>query len=318
MPPGRRTQLPYARTFREMPNNIRFHVRSLLKRPLVAAWNEAHKLGWLARDYASAIVAGRVERCSVCGLVRPMLYRRRVIPPRLVELWGLSALQAEALARKESGDCSACGAKLRARRLAEVLLGLYPSDAGHSPDLRAWAKTPEASRLRIAEINRIDGVHEALADLPAFQPSDFVPGAARGATVGGVRHEDLDRLTYPDSDFDLVLTSETLEHVPDLGRALAEIHRILAPGGRHVFTIPVSPDVPATFPRARLRDDGAIEELAPPLRHPGGDVGYLVFTELGRDVPEILRAAGFETEVRFGPVRDDDLAQVYVCRKPTD
>jgi hypothetical protein len=41
-----------------------------------------------------------------------------------------------------------------------------------------------------------------------------------------------------------------------------------------------------------------------------------VFTELGLDLHEILRRAGFETEVRFGPVRDDDLTQVYVCRKP--
>ena len=28
--------------------------------------------------------------------------------------------------------------------------------------------------------------------------------------------------------------------------------------------------------------------------------------------------AGFQTEVHFGPVTEDDLAQVYVCRKPGD
>ena len=55
-----------------------------------------------------------------------MLYRRRVIPPRLEELWGLSPRLAEALARKESCDCSACGAKLRCRRIAEAVLALYP------------------------------------------------------------------------------------------------------------------------------------------------------------------------------------------------
>jgi SAM-dependent methyltransferase len=289
----------------------------VVKRPLVRAWNEAHRLGWLARDYASAIAAGRHEHCTVCGKTGPMFYRRRVNPPRLVELWGLTERQAEALARKESCDCAGCGAKLRARRLADVLLDLYPVDGRRAPDLRTWAGSHEAGRLRIAEINRIDGIHESLEDLARFHPSDFFPNAHRGGYVRGVRHEDLDGLTYEDDRFDLVLTSETLEHVPDLGRALAEIRRVLVPGGRHVFTAPVAPHVAKTFPRARLRRDGSFEELAPPIRHPGGDVGYPVFTELGMDFPEVVRNAGFEVEVRFGPISDDDLAQVYVGRKPT-
>ncbi|APW60267.1 class I SAM-dependent methyltransferase [Paludisphaera borealis] len=285
----------------------------VVKRPLVAVWNASHRLGWLARDYASAIAHGRIEPCSVCGKTRPMLYRRRVIPNRLVELWGLSPGQAVALARKESSDCSACGAKLRARRLAEVLLNLYPTGAR---SLRDWTRSAVARDLRIAEINRIDGLHEALKGLPGFQPSDFTPGASPGSVVDGVRCENFTRLTYPDAYFDLVLTSETLEHVPDLATALAECRRVLAPGGRHVFTAPVSPNVSKTFPRARLGPDGSVEHLAPSISHPGGDWGYPVFTELGTDFPDILRQAGFETEIRFGPISDDDLAQVYVCRKP--
>jgi SAM-dependent methyltransferase len=238
---------------------------------------------------------------------------RRVIPDRLIELWGLSPRQAAAFDRRESSDCSACGAKLRARRIAEVLLELYPTGAR---SLHDWSQSPEARDLRIAEINRIDGVHEVLADLTGFRPSDFNPGAARGASVEGVRCEDFTRLTYPDACFDLVLSSETIEHVPDLGQALAECRRVLVPGGRHVFTAPVSPNVEKTFPRARLNAEGAVERLAPAIAHPGGDWGYPVFTELGLDLPEILERAGFTTEVRFGPVRDDDLAQVYVCEKP--
>jgi len=285
----------------------------LVKRPLVAIWNASHHFCWLARDYALAIVQGRIEPCAVCGKTRPMLYRRRVIPDRLVELWGLCPRQAEALARKESCDCSACGAKLRARRLARVVLELYPTGAR---SLRDWVLSDEVRPLRIAEINRIDGIHEALAGLPGFKPSDFTPGAELGVTVNGVRCEDFTRLTYPDASFDLVLTSETIEHVPDLAAALAECRRVLVPGGRHVFTAPVNPDVARTFPRARLTPDGSVEHLAPAIAHPGGDWGYPVFTELGTDLPEILDRAGFETEVRFGPVSDVDFAQVYVGRRP--
>jgi SAM-dependent methyltransferase len=123
------------------------------------------------------------------------------------------------------------------------------------------------------------------------------------------------KLTYADQTFDLALTSETLEHVPDLARALAEIARVLVPGGLHIFTIPLLPNVYNTFPRATLEPDGSIRHLAAPIRHPGGDVGYPVFTEFGRDVTTILDAAGFDVEIHHGPTTEDDLAQVYVCRK---
>ena len=87
-------------------------------------------------------------------------------------------------------------------------------------------------------------------------------------------------------------------------------------GGWHVFTAPVSPNVAKSFPRARLASDGSVEHLAPAIAHPGGDWGYPVFTELGTDLVAILEDAGFQTELRFGPISDDDFAQVYVCRKP--
>ena len=122
--------------------------------------------------------------------------------------------------------------------------------------------------------------------------SDYQPGSVPGALVDGVRSEDLTRLTYPDAVFDLVLTSETLEHVPDLDAALREIRRVLVPGGRHIFTVPVLPQTTRTFPRAILRPDGSVEDRAPRIAHPGGDWGYPVFTEFGADLPGSAPAGG--------------------------
>ena len=52
---------------------------------------------------------------------------------------------------------------------------------------------------------------------------------ARGVTfVAG----DMGRLPFGDSRFDLVTTGYGLRNVPDLGRAIAEIRRVLRPGGR--------------------------------------------------------------------------------------
>jgi SAM-dependent methyltransferase len=287
-----------------------------LKRPLVPIWNGAHRFAWRAGEYADACRHRRFERCAVCGRFGPMLYRRRVIPARLEELWGLSPRLAEALARKESLDCAWCGAKLRARRLARVLLETFPPGDSGAParSVADWVREPRSRSLRIAEINRIEGLHDQLGGLPQLAASDFTPGAAPGTVVDGVRSEDLTALTYPDASFDLVLTSETLEHVPCLTTALREIRRVLVPGGYHLFTIPMLPGVPHTFARVVVNADGLLEHRAPPIRHPGGDVGYLVFTEFGADLPALLHEAGFDVETRFSPTTEDDLAQVYITR----
>jgi SAM-dependent methyltransferase len=287
------------------------------KRLLLPFWNTGHRLAWRLGEHLDAIRHCRYEHCDVCGRFGPMLYRRWIIPPRLVGLWGISERQAAAFARKESCACAGCGATLRARRLARMLLDLYP--VGQPPtaarSIAAWVRAPEARALCVAEINRIEGLHDVLAALPNVAASDFAPGASRGAIVNGVRNEDLTRLTYPDDSFDVVLTSETLEHVPDLDAALLEIRRVLVPGGRHLCTVPFLPGVARTFARTALRPDGRLDHVAPPIRHPGGDAGFLVFTEIGADFPEILRSTGFEVEVAFGPATDDDLAQVYISRK---
>lgn len=278
-----------------------------LKRALLPAWNGSHRLGLRAGEYLGAVRHGRFGRCTVCGRFGPWLYQPRVIPDRLAALWGLTPTLRASLARKESSSCAFCGAKLRARRLAGVLLDLLDSER-KSNSVAHWVPSPSARALRVAEINRIDGLHAPLSLLPGLAFSDY-------GDEPNVHSEDLTQLSYPDAAFDLVLTSETLEHVPDLQKALSEIHRVLIPGGLHLFTIPMLPDVSRTFTRSTIRSDGTVEHHVPEIRHPGGDVGYPVFTEFGADFPAILEREGFEVRIHFGPVRDDDIAQVWETRK---
>jgi len=52
-----------------------------------------------------------------------------------------------------------------------------------------------------------------------------------------VRQASVELLPYPDQMFDIVLSNEVLEHVPDDRAAIHEAHRVLKPGGRlFVFT----------------------------------------------------------------------------------
>ncbi|MDQ3983242.1 MAG: class I SAM-dependent methyltransferase [Actinomycetota bacterium] len=58
-----------------------------------------------------------------------------------------------------------------------------------------------------------------------------------GASFAAVRADAL-RLPFASGSFDRVVASETLEHIAEDSVAMAEIERVVAPGGRAVVTVP--------------------------------------------------------------------------------
>ncbi len=85
-------------------------------------------------------------------------------------------------------------------------------------------------------------------------------GHARRRVPGGNFVEaDAQDLPFPDGTFGTVVCSFGLMHVPDQPRALAEIGRVLAPGGRFVMTCWAGPDVSPVFRLfyGSMRDHGA-------------------------------------------------------------
>lgn len=61
-----------------------------------------------------------------------------------------------------------------------------------------------------------------------------------GDIKDGVHCQDLERQTFPDGCFDVVISQDVMEHVFDLTAAHREIWRTLMPGGLHIFTTPVA------------------------------------------------------------------------------
>jgi len=219
-------------------------------------------------------------RCSVCGAETTFAYNSWIVPRELAVEWrGFGA----DLARRESLWCDSCAASLRVRRIAEVLLGHYAETAS---SLAQLVEEAPFRGLDVAEINGIGAAHAALAPHPSLRYSEYP-------------EEDLQALSYPDASFDLVLTSETLEHVPDPVAALAETRRVLRPGGRHVFTIPVPPGRATTRSRAGLPPQyhGRASGLLRLLSSSRDDM--LAHTDFGTDVAETLRELGFEPEIHF-------------------
>jgi SAM-dependent methyltransferase len=180
--------------------------------------------------------------CVVCGRDSIFRFDSTIITAQLQRAWGISDILAEGFNRKESMFCDNCGCSLRIRRLATVLMQTFVEISGTSCKSVEELLQNEAFRqLKIAEINACGALHSYLKDHPNLYYSEWVSNTKPGARHDGVRCEDLQCLTYPDNTFDIILTSETLEHVPDLDRAWREIHRTLKCGGYHVFTIPVVP-----------------------------------------------------------------------------
>lgn len=62
--------------------------------------------------------------------------------------------------------------------------------------------------------------------------------AAANVPTGRVQLAAAEVLPYAANSFDLVLSHEVLEHVQDDGQAMAEIVRVLKPGGRAVIFVP--------------------------------------------------------------------------------
>ncbi|SET25401.1 class I SAM-dependent methyltransferase [Geodermatophilus poikilotrophus] len=66
--------------------------------------------------------------------------------------------------------------------------------------------------------------------------------AEAGEAPAGAAYEvvraDLLALPFPDESVDRVIASEVLEHIPDDGTAMAEIARVLRPGGTVAVTVP--------------------------------------------------------------------------------
>ncbi len=209
----------------------------------------------------------RPLRCSVCG--SDSFRSTPVLWDALAAEWQLSPGERASVDRQQGCNCTGCGSNLRSIALSDALRAA----TGTELTLRDLVASPAAADLRLLEINEAGTLGPVLARLPGHRLAEY-PAV------------DMHDLPYPDGSFDLVVHSDTLEHVERPVRALAECRRVLRPGGSLCFTIPV---IPGRMTRSRAG--------LPPSHH--GDPAvthddYLVHTEFGADMWTFVLAAGFD------------------------
>lgn len=241
--------------------------------------------------------------CVVCGMAQSLhvnfMYATGSLPDgRTVPNW------------REHLSCPGCGLGNRLRASLHLLLQeLRPS---------------RDDRIYITE--QVTPLYSWLRDrFPSLAGSEYLgPDRTPGEVVDGLRHEDMQRLSFPDGSLDMILSFDVLEHVPDERRAFAELWRCLRPGGALLFTAPFREDLHDHQIRAILRPDGTIDHLMEPEYH-GNPVdpegGSLCFRYYGWKLMDDLRACGFVDSEgifywssRFGYL--GATSSLFVCRKP--
>ncbi len=89
-----------------------------------------------------------------------------------------------------------------------------------------------------ARVIALDYAADEVAETRDILDGMIDAGEIARANVIGVLRGDARKLPFPDATFDIVITSEVLEHIQDDVAALAEMVRVLKPGGRFAGTVP--------------------------------------------------------------------------------
>ena len=159
-------------------------------------------------------------KCIVCG--RSEFIDQKVLWPQLVETWGLSVEEEAYINRQQGTRCSHCDNNLRAQALASAILSVF----GTNETFETFVGKREANRLEILSINTCGTLHKYLSRLRKHNLVEYP-------------EQDMTNLSIDDNAYDLVLHSDSLEHVEEPLKALAECKRVLKPDGVCIYTIPI-------------------------------------------------------------------------------
>ena len=150
---------------------------------------------------------------------------------------------------REGYQCQSCKASLRYQGQASAIVSVY--GANHAFTLQELINEGRFQSLSIYEPGVAGPFRELFSSVLDYKNSFYWDDVALGKTREGIECQSLEELTYYDERFDLIVSSDILEHVRKPWVAFAEIFRVLKPGGSHVFSIPLHLPMP-TFTKYRV------------------------------------------------------------------
>ncbi len=189
-------------------------------------------------------------------------------------------------------------------------------DAGSRPDARCpncasrerdriiglyWRRTPWTLKgAAILHFSPEKSIWPMLSHLPGYVSSD-VERHKRA-----MRLLDIRKLDLADKSFDYMICNHVLEHVDRDHDAMDECFRVLKPGGKALFSVPLDEKLEQTWNPPPGTSQAEIERIC----------GRLHVRLYGQDFPDLLRSHGFE--VSEVAIDDDDDAQHRLYSKGVD
>jgi SAM-dependent methyltransferase len=162
-----------------------------------------------------------LEICPVCSSDR--LTNQPVLWPELIEQWGLSPDEVRYVNLQQGLCCASCKNNLRTMTLAAALMRAF----GFAGSFKDFCRNDLRIReLSVIEINPAGNLSPFLQALPKHELHSFP-------------QLDMRRMSFADSSIDLIIHSDTLEHIPESKAALEESRRVLKPGGHLFYTVPI-------------------------------------------------------------------------------
>jgi SAM-dependent methyltransferase len=110
--------------------------------------------------------------------------------------------------------------------------------------------------------------------------------------INGYRCENLEKLSFEDEEFDLLITQDVMEHIFNPSKAFKEIARVLKPGGAHAFTVPLVNKDKKSECWASIGEQNKVVYHHEPEYHgnPIDEKGSLVTMHWGYDITEYIMA----------------------------
>ncbi len=216
---------------------------------------------------------------------------------------------------RESLLCDACGASCRNRSLASGLLDQIGNHMVRS--IAELAVAPAGPR--IFDTDGFSPLFKFLKEAEFYTSSIYDPTRPFGEFIRPkVMNIDLQAMPFQDGFYDIIITSDVMEHVRRDEVAHREIYRCLRPGGCYVFTVPYVPGWQSNQVRI---DSSGVEDIYVMEKQYHGDpmnsTGILVYRIYGQELVAQLRHIGFEvtfinnSEPCIGVVTKD----LFVCKK---
>lgn len=233
-------------------------------------------------------------RCNICTYAGTPIYV--FARTRYYERLGVSVL-------RENIVCSSCRASSRQRALLHAVTRLFETEEVNTI-LDTDDQWPGSIRL---------------AERAGYQTSTFDRALPSGSyTAKGIRNENLLAMSFESESLDMLISSDVQEHIYDISQLLSEVHRVLRPAGRYIFTTPFVASLAATRELGIQTPGGVLwhgqRYLHGDPRRAGGIPAFWLF---GGDLQSIFREHGFvlEHQIVSPPDGIEIAVDIFVAQK---